>query len=80
MAQTSLFLTHSSSSPSAGGGGSGGRGCCPWFGGMDHGGHVGHQECAGDPRKHAQQGEVQANSGSRSPTLSPTRSQGNTHH
>jgi hypothetical protein len=56
MAQTSLFLTHSSSSPSAGGGGSGGRGCCPWFGGMDHGGHVGHQECAGDPRKHAQQG------------------------
>jgi hypothetical protein len=25
--------------------------------GVDHGGHVGHQEGAGDPRKHAQQGE-----------------------
>jgi hypothetical protein len=24
--------------------------------GVDHGGHVGHQEGAGDPRKHAQQG------------------------
>jgi hypothetical protein len=52
MAQTSLLLTYSSSSPSAGGG----QGCCPWFGGMDHGGHVGHQECAGDPRKHTQHG------------------------
>jgi hypothetical protein len=26
--------------------------------GVDHGGHVGHQEDAGDPRKHAQQGGV----------------------
>jgi hypothetical protein len=24
--------------------------------GVDHGGHVGHQEGAGDPRKHTQQG------------------------
>ncbi len=24
--------------------------------GVDHGGHVGHQESAGEPRKHAQQG------------------------
>jgi hypothetical protein len=23
---------------------------------VDHGGHVGHQESVGDPRKHAQQG------------------------
>jgi hypothetical protein len=26
--------------------------------GVDHGGHVGHQEGTGDPRKHAQQGAV----------------------
>jgi hypothetical protein len=25
---------------------------------VDHGGHVGHQEGAGEPRKHAQQGVV----------------------
>jgi hypothetical protein len=25
--------------------------------GVDHGGHVGHQESAGETRKHAQQGE-----------------------
>jgi hypothetical protein len=43
---------------------------------VDRGGHVGHQEGAGDPRKHTQQGEVQANSESRSLTLSPAWSLG----
>jgi hypothetical protein len=27
--------------------------------GVDHGGHVGHQEGARDPRKHANKGEFQ---------------------
>jgi hypothetical protein len=41
--------------------------------GVDHGGHVGHQEGARDPRKHAKQGGVPR---SRSLTSSPTRSLG----
>jgi hypothetical protein len=27
-----------------------------WIQGVDHGGHLGHQEGAGDPKRHAQQG------------------------
>jgi hypothetical protein len=44
--------------------------------GVDHGGHVGHQEGAGDPRNTHKNVEVQANSESRSLTLSPTQSPG----
>jgi hypothetical protein len=40
--------------------------------GVDHGGHVGHQEDAGEPRRHHNKVEVQANSESRSLTSSPT--------
>jgi hypothetical protein len=43
--------------------------------GVDHGGHVGHQEGAGEPWRHKKV-EVQANSESRSLTLSPTWSPG----
>jgi hypothetical protein len=43
---------------------------------VDHGGHVGHQEGAGDPRKHAQQGGVLSQFRIQSLTLSPTRSPG----
>jgi hypothetical protein len=41
---------------------------------VDHGEHVGHQQGAGEPRKHTHMVEVQANSKSRSLTSSPTRS------
>jgi hypothetical protein len=42
--------------------------------GVDHGEHVGHQEGAGEPGKHAQHGvEVQANLESRSLASSPSR-------
>jgi hypothetical protein len=55
--------------------------------GVDHGGHVGHQEGVGEPRKHAQQGgvpiqfgvqqsNIESNSESRSLILSLTRSPG----
>jgi hypothetical protein len=35
--------------------------------GVDHGGHVGHQEGAGDPRKQAQQGGVLSQFGVQEP-------------
>jgi hypothetical protein len=44
--------------------------------GEDHGGHVGHQEGAGEPKNTHNKVEVQANLESRSLTLSPTRSLG----
>jgi hypothetical protein len=44
--------------------------------GVDHGGYVGHQEGAGDPRKHVQQGGGTSQFGIRSLTLSPTQSPG----
>jgi hypothetical protein len=42
--------------------------------GVDHGEHMKHQEGAREPRKHAQHGQSQANSESRSLTSSPTQS------
>jgi hypothetical protein len=43
--------------------------------GVDHGGHVGHQEGAGESRKHVEQGgEIQSYLLLWSMTLSPTRS------
>jgi hypothetical protein len=45
--------------------------------GVDHGGHVGHQEGAGESRKHAEQGgEIQSYSELWSMTSSPTWSPG----
>jgi hypothetical protein len=44
--------------------------------GVDHGGHVGYQEGAGDPRKHTQQGGGPSQFRVQSPTSSPTRSAG----
>jgi hypothetical protein len=45
--------------------------------GVNHGGHVGHQEGAGESRKHAEQGgEIQSYLELCSMTLSPTRSPG----
>jgi hypothetical protein len=44
--------------------------------GVDHGGHVGHQDGAGDPTKCGNKVEVQADLESRSLTSSPTRSPG----
>jgi hypothetical protein len=43
---------------------------------VDHGGHVGHQEGAGDPRKHAKQGGGPSQFGVQSLTSSPTQSPG----
>jgi hypothetical protein len=40
--------------------------------GVDHGGHAGHREGAGEPRKHEQHGGLWANLESRNLTLSPT--------
>jgi hypothetical protein len=42
---------------------------------MDHAEHGGHQEGAGEPRKHSRD-EVQGNSESKSLTSSPTQSPG----
>jgi hypothetical protein len=41
---------------------------------VDHGGHVGHQEGAGDPRKHTQQGGGPIQFGVQSIISSPTQS------
>jgi hypothetical protein len=43
---------------------------------VNHGGHAGHQGCVGDPKRHVEKVEAQANSESRSLTLSPTWSLG----